>query len=48
MDSPYNQGVTSFKLGLTLDDNPYEPGTVAYDSWNFGWDAGQEDSLREK
>lgn len=48
MDTPYNQGTTAYKAGKSLDDNPYDEGTVAYDSWCFGWDAGQEDSLREK
>lgn len=39
----YQEGYNGYHDGLSIDDNPYQFGTLAYTSWFDGWNDAKLD-----
>lgn len=44
--SAYERGVTSFHLGLSLEENPYESSEKEHLDWCSGWNDAEEGMIK--
>lgn len=41
----FNEGYEAYKEGLSKYENPNEPGSLNFDSWNAGWHSAQSNEF---